>query len=115
MMEIANQQKDACTELFGKKKKKKSERHDLILVRTVMLESAFLDECSGTRTTSTKLNGNIKGNVTMAELLLSHGTTEMLTRCNPFSSHGAGINNITKAYYLNTTKPNCIRKCTASQ
>lgn len=50
----------------NKQTKETSKRHDLILVRTVMLESAFLDECSGTHA-STKLNGNIKGNVTMAE------------------------------------------------
>lgn len=68
---------------LGKKKKKNkipTKKHDLILLRKVMLEPAVLSQQrSGTHTTSTKLRGNIKENTMMAELILSEGMTQLLT------------------------------------
>lgn len=80
LIAIVNQEKDVCTQPFEKKKKKiPTKKHDLILLRKVVLESAVLaQQPSGTCTTSTKLRGNIKENTMMAELILSHGMTEML-------------------------------------
>lgn len=81
LIAIVNQEKDVCSQPFEGKKKIPSKKHYLILLRKAMLESAVLaQQHSGTRTTSTKLRGNIKENTMMAELILSHGMTEMLTQ-----------------------------------
>lgn len=62
-----NQEKDVCTQPF--KKKDPHLKHDLVLPQKVKFEPAALaQQRSGTRTTSTKLRGNIKENTVMAEL-----------------------------------------------